>query len=196
MTTGEIITISGNLLLVVITGVYAYFTFRILQANQRVADEMRLQRRDLLRPIITIGPYVIHGVILALAVKNTGASPAANLRLSVDTDFYTFGEAGEDRNLKTFPMFSESISTFAAGAELHVWLSQGFNLDAEKDGKPLTPKQFGVTAVYEFQEERYDELSHVDLRPYMKTSAFRAPWEDELKKIREALDKIAKNKSI
>ena len=72
MTRSELITFGVNVVLVLITGVYAFFTYRILKANQTVANEMALQRRDLLRPIISVTPYISHHVVLALAIKNTG----------------------------------------------------------------------------------------------------------------------------
>lgn len=56
MTRGEIISLGVNVVLVLITGVYAYFTYRILKANQQVAKEMSSQKSDMLRPIVSVAP--------------------------------------------------------------------------------------------------------------------------------------------
>jgi hypothetical protein len=194
MTTSEIITVGVNGLLVLITGLYAIFTFRILKANQQVATEMALQRRNLLRPIISIRPYISERVVLSLLIINSGASPASNLRLTLNKDFYRFAESNEDANIKNFHAFNEVIPTFAAGSELHIVLSQGFNLAKTLDGKMLTPMEFNIRAQYDYLGDHFDEEFRFDLRHYMKTSGLRHWWEDEVVKIREALEKLS-NKS-
>jgi len=45
-------------LLVVITGIYAWFTFRILKANERIVEKMHEQQEAMYRPYIAISPVV------------------------------------------------------------------------------------------------------------------------------------------
>lgn len=191
MTTAEILSLSVNASLALITGLYAFFTFRILKANQSVADAMALQRRDILRPIISVGPKVDEHLVFSLLIENSGSSPATNLRLSIDSDFYHFAEYSDGNNLRNFSAFTNSISAFATGAELRFDLAQGFNLGKSKDGKMLTPMQFKVNARYEFGDDTFDEDFHIDLRPYMSSTGGRSKSLDEIEKARKALEKMA-----
>lgn len=191
MTTAELLGLGVNASLALITGLYAFFTFRILKANQRVADEMALQRRDILRPIISVGPQVDEYLVVSVLIRNSGSSPATNLKLSMDSDFYSFAEYSEGNNLRSISAFNNPISAFAAGAELRFDLAQGFNLDKSKDGKPLTPMQFKISAQYEFGHDKFDEHFHIDLRPYMRSTVRRSKLIDELEKARKALEAIA-----
>ena len=70
-------------------------------------------------------------------------------------------------------------------------LSQGFNLDTQKDGKNLTPSAFTVTATYNFGAKSYNERHDIDLRHYFNTSPPTSDGVLELRKIRKALEKIA-----
>jgi hypothetical protein len=191
MTTAELLGLGVNGSLALITGLYAVFTFRILKANQRVADEMALQRRDILRPIISVGPQVDEYLVVSLLIKNSGSSPATNLKLGMDSDFYSFAEYSESHNLKGISAFNNPISAFAAGSELRFDLAQGFNLGQSKDGKSLTPMKFKISAQYEFGLDKFDEDFHIDLGPYMRSSVPRSKLIDELEKARKALETIA-----
>ena len=152
MTTGEISSIGINGALALITGLYAYFTVQILRANRRVADEMALQRRDILRPVISIGPDFDEYLVASLVIKNAGQSPATNLVLTLDKDFYPFAEDTKT-SLKSYSIFNTPIATLAVGASLRFDLAQGFNLDKSKNGKALTPLEFKIDATYEWLDQ-------------------------------------------
>jgi hypothetical protein len=189
--TNEIISLGINALLVLITGVYAIFTFKILKANQRVADEMALQRRDILRPIISIGPEFDEYLVASLVIENSGQSPATNVVLTLDKDFYPFAEVNEANNLKSYSIFSRPISTLASRATLRFDLAQGFNLDKSHNGKTLTPLEFKITAQYEYLDQKFNDEFHLDLKPFMRSTRRRSMQVDELEKIRKAIEKMA-----
>jgi len=191
MTTAELLGLAVNASLALIAGLYAVFTFRILKANQRVADEMALQRRDILRPIISVGPQVDEYLVVSLLIKNSGSSPATNLRLGIDSDFYSYAEYSESNNLKGISAFNNPILAFAAGSELRFDLAQGFNLGINKDGNLLTPMKFKISAQYEFGRDKFDEDFYIDLGPYMRSTVPRSKLIDEVEKARKALETIA-----
>ena len=74
-------------LLVVITGTYALFTFKILKANENIVKQMRTQQEAMFRPYVSISPIVFpENIIFFLKIKNTGLTSAKNLKLSIDRD--------------------------------------------------------------------------------------------------------------
>ena len=191
MTTAEILALSVNATLAIITGLYAAFTFKILKANQRMADEMALQRRDMLRPVISVAADVDEFLVVSLTIKNTGASPATNLRLTLDTDFYAFAEDSEARNIRNNPIFTAPVSAFSPGSQLRFDLAQGFNLGTSENDKVLTPMRFKINAQYEFAGFQYNEDFNIDLHPFMGSTIKRSKMNDELEKIRKILERLA-----
>src|SRR4030043_491473 len=93
-------------ILVIITGLYAWFTFKILKANETLVEQMRNQQEATYRPYIFISPILFpENSIVFLKIKNSGLTAAQNLRLSLDKDFYQFGERREESNLRSFTAF-------------------------------------------------------------------------------------------
>ena len=85
--------------LVVVTAVYAMAAKRQADANVRMVEEMREQRRDAARPImsISLGPYEgdlearakqelgkVFPAAIQCQLRNIGVGPALNVRLQVD----------------------------------------------------------------------------------------------------------------
>jgi len=177
-------------LLVIITGLYAYFTFRILGANERVVAEMQNQNEALRRPYIVVSPALFpNNIIFFLRIKNTGLTAAENLHLSIDKDFYEFGKVEDKRNLRLFKAFSDPIDSFVPGAEMTFYLAQSFVIFGESSNPQVTPSVFTVTAEYSFGKKTVVEKTIVDLRPYSHSTTPQDSMSYELKKIREILEK-------
>ena len=80
-------------ILVVTTIVYAYLTYRMAKSSEASAKAVCDQSEAMLRPYITITPFIrSHTPVLYLRVKNSGKTSAKNLRLTIDRDFFQFGE--------------------------------------------------------------------------------------------------------
>ena len=95
---------------VLLTAVFAGLTFFILRANRAAVGAMREQMADQNRPFVAVTVQVrmgTHGI--QLLVRNVGRSPAQNLRLHLDRDFFQFGEKSEGRNLAKQSAFSRNI---------------------------------------------------------------------------------------
>jgi hypothetical protein len=119
-------------LLVAITAFYAWVTHRILKANEKVVSVMQAQHDSATRPYITIRPFTEPGnPILFLEVRNTGLTAASNLRLTLDKDFYPFGE-GQGKSLATANAFQYPIASFAPSAVLSFYLATGPDIFSEK----------------------------------------------------------------
>jgi hypothetical protein len=179
-----------NLSLVVITAFYAWATFRMLRANERVVHTMQEQTDAQLRPYVAVSASTRIGTtLLLLEVQNTGKSPATHVRLKMDKDFFFNGEKGRD-NVANFPAFSQVIDSIAPGARLQFVLGVGHTIFAVDDS--VCPKLFSVQADYRFGAKAYSEANIVDLRPLMNSSAIQDPVADEIRKLRESLEKVLK----
>lgn len=177
-------------ILVFITAIYAYLTHRMTKASEASVEAIRDQSEAMLRPYITAAPFIrLHTTLLYLRVKNTGRMGAQNLRLTLDRDFFQFGEKdGADKNLRTKSAFSTPIDSFPPGAELIFALGQGWVLFGEGAQPDVSPTQFNVTAIYEFLGKRVEEMNRVDLRPYIGTEGELDPVVEELERIRKVME--------
>jgi hypothetical protein len=177
-------------LLVVITGIYAWLTFRILKANERIVEKMHDQQEAMYRPYVSISPVVYpENPIAFLKIQNTGLTAANNLRLTLDKDFFQFGDKKEDRNLKTHSAFKDQINSLVPGAEIYFYLAQSFVIFGEKGGEGLTPPVFSITAEYEYLGKKVSEKNVIDLCPYLGAANPHDPLVRQLKNIKEAIEK-------
>lgn len=177
-------------ILVIITAIYAYLTFRMAKASEESAQAVKQQSEDTLRPYIIVSPFIRpQALFLYLRVTNTGRTGAQNLLLTLDRDFFQWGEANKpDNNLRNRNAFSLPIDSFPPGAELLFALCQGTALFGEKANPAATPVQFNITATYEFFGKKVEEINRIDLRPYLRTEGEHDPVVEELERIRKVLE--------
>ena len=116
-------------ILVLVTAIYAYLTLRMAKASEASVEDVRQQSEAMLRPYISISPFIRpQALILYLKIANTGRTAAQNLRLTLDRDFFRWGEANKpDRNLKNLNTFSLPIDSLPPGSELLIALGQGWS---------------------------------------------------------------------
>jgi hypothetical protein len=178
-------------MLVLITAFYAWATYRILQANRDMAmvmkDQMNLQLRPYVQPSLFIHPGTN---IFCLRIKNIGRSAASNLRLSLDRDFFQFGEKRAERNLQNLAAFSGRIASFPPDAELEFWLAQGPHLFGDGADDAVTPRVFSITAEYEYSGKAVMETTTLDFRPYLNSDIPRHHMAHELREIGRVLQDL------
>ncbi|MGA7561621.1 MAG: hypothetical protein WBW55_00245 [Desulfobaccales bacterium] len=178
-------------ILVIITGSYAWATYKILRANEKVVEEMKEQSEAIMRPYIRIAPYVVPGTpLLGIRIANTGQSPAQNLTLRMNKDFYKFGEHQDGKNIARFKAFCETIDMFSAGAELIFDLAQGFKIFAEDADPNLMPRLFTITATYQFFGKKVIENNIIDLNPFEGSTQPRDLLLSELGNIRNSIEEL------
>jgi hypothetical protein len=177
-------------ILVIVSAIYAYLTFRMAKASEASVEAVKQQSEAMLRPYISVSPFIRpHALFLYLRVANTGRTGAQNLRLTIDRDFFQWGEAGKpDKNLRNQNAFSLPIDSLPPGAELLFALGQGWVLFGEKANSAATPVQFSITATYEFFGKKVEEINRIDLRPYVGTHGEHDPVVEELERIRKVLE--------
>lgn len=178
-------------LLVLITGFYAWATFRILKANQDMATAMARQLELQLRPYVQPFLFIHPGTnIFCLRVKNMGKSAATNLRLSLDRNLFQFGEKRDEKNLRNLIAFSQPIQSFPPSAELEFWLAQGPHLFGANVDDNVTPRIFSVTAAYEYSGKSVEETTTIDFRPYLNSDIPRHYVAHELHEILRVLQDL------
>ena len=180
--------------LVLITGFYAWATFRILRANEKVVEVMHEQAEAVTRPYISVAPILEpDNPIFYLRISNSGKTAANKLKLTIDKSFHKFGERSGERDLATFAAFNQVIESFPPGAEITFSLAQSFVLFAEDADKEILPHSFTITAEYSYGEKTVKEDNIIDLKAYLGADIPQDPYIRKLKDISKAIDKVAKN---
>ena len=157
-----------------------------------LANVLLTAMADQNRPFVAVTVQVRMGTpVIQLLIKNVGRSPAQNLRLRLDRDFFQFGEKGENRNLAKQSAFSQSIDCLPPMSELLFDLGMGFEIFASGADPTICPHTFEMSAEYEYGKNKYSEKTHVDLRPYMGTSVPRHPVVEELERVRKSIDNLS-----
>ena len=164
-------------------------TFKILRANRETVQVMREQVRAMSRPYIQISPWVrVGSTMLMLTIRNTGASAAQKLRLTLDKDFYSNGEAIESKNLRRLTAFVLRIESFPPRAELSFHLGPGHVIFNDSEHCPV---RFTVTAEYTFEGETVTEPTTVDLQPFMNSAKPIDAVAEQLEDVNKHLNTIA-----
>lgn len=178
-------------LLVIITGFYAWVTYRILKTNERLVEVMHEQADVILRPYISISPILEpDNPIFYLRITNTGKTSAQNLKLSLDKSIYQFGEKKEDSNLAFYPAFKETIVSFPPGAQIVFSLAQSFSIFGKNVEEGVLPKTFTVFAEYSYGNKTIKENNFIDLHPYLNSNIPQDPYVRKLNELTEAICKI------
>jgi hypothetical protein len=161
------------------------------KASEASVQAMREQSEAMLRPYIVVAPFVRpHTPLLYLRVANVGRTAAQNVRLSLDKDFFQFGDRkASENNLRTMSAFSTPIDSFPPSSEIIFALAQAWVIFEDKADPALCPRQFVVTAIYDFSGKHVEELNRIDLRPYLGSEPHRDAIVEELERIRKVLEK-------
>jgi hypothetical protein len=178
-------------ILIFVTAIYAYLTHRMVVASEASVKALRDQSEAMLRPYITAAPFVRpHTTALYLRITNSGRTSAENLRLTIDRDFFQFGETGRsEKNLRIKSAFTTPIDSFAPGNQLIFGLGIGSMILGTGASPGATPLQFTITAAYDYFGKKVEEANRIDLRAYIGSEGERDPVVEELERIRVLIEK-------
>jgi hypothetical protein len=112
----------------------------------------------------------------------------------MDKDFYPHAEKREQENIAKLPAFTNRIESLAPGGRLVFLLGVGGTVFSAVADESLCPKVFNVHANYEFGGRSYDENNTIDIRPMLHSSVVSDPIADEVKRLRESLEKLLKQR--
>lgn len=177
-------------ILVLVTAIYSYLTYKMAKASEASVQAMREQSVAMFRPYVTVSSFVRpHTNVLYLRIENTGKATAENLCLSMDKDFFQFGkEKQPDHNLRVKTAFVEPIQSLPPGGKLVFALAQGSIIFAQNADPNVVPQQFTITATYNFGSQEFNELNRIDLRPYIGSEGELDPVVEELEKLRKVAE--------
>ena len=96
----------ATVVLVIITGIYVYLTWRLLKANNKPEIAIRLL------------PHEVHISWTMLTIENIGTGPARDVQFETDLSFAPDGETP----LEEFGSLREGIQYFPRGAKIHYFL--------------------------------------------------------------------------
>ena len=137
-------------LLVAITAFYAWVTYKILTVNERTLTAMQQQSEAVTRPYVTINVFSEpNSVVFYLRIANTGRTGATSVRLSLDRDFYQYGQKNRP-SLREATVFQQPIEQLPPGAEMIFGLAQGFVVLGKEADPSVTPPVFSIVATYSF----------------------------------------------
>ena len=178
--------------LVLITGFYAWATFRILRANEKVVEVMSEQADAVTRPYVSVAPFLEpDNSIFYLRISNTGKTAANKLKLTIDKSFHKFGETSGERDLASFAAFNEIIESFPPNAEIIFSLAQSFAIFGEDADKKIMPHCFTITAEYSYKNKTTKEENIIDLGAYLNANVPQDPYIRKLKDISTSIEKAA-----
>lgn len=171
---------------VALTAIYAFLTYRILQANRATVRVMEEQAAALQRPYIavTAGPH-LGTIVFVLKISNVGRTAAQKVQLTMDNPFYQFGDS--NKNIQAMNAFVGMIDSMPPGFELVFHLGTSIQIYGGGTPGPM-PQVFGITADYsDGIGRRFQEKTIVDLRAYYQTAVLEDPAVKELKEIASAI---------
>lgn len=180
--------------LVIITAFYAWATFRILRANEKVVEVMHKQAEAITRPYIAVALVLEpDNPIFYLRIMNIGKTNANKLKLTIDKSFHKFGEKSGEADLASHAAFNNVIESFPPGAEIVFSLAQSFKLFGKNADKELLPQNFTITAEYSYESKTVKEINVIDFGAYYGANIPQDPYVRKLKDISKAIENVAAN---
>ena len=176
--------------LVVITGIYAYLTHRMVKASEETTKLMKEQADAIARPYVALSlakqrnnPFIL------LRVENTGQTAAKNMKLRLGPEFDTIKHLKGPSGLKDSYLFTKTVATFPPQSPVYFLL--GFGDSYVADDKTRPQQTFSITASYSFSDKTVDEITWLDVNQYDGTALETDPIVVALNKLK---DEIAKKK--
>lgn len=182
---------SATVASVVVAGVYAGLTYLLARKNGEMVALMEAQHREFIAPHVVIAVGIKHSIVTTIKVRNIGRSPARNVRLALNRDFYQFADYSAQKNLRNWPIFQKALPSLGVGDEIFFLLCRGADVDSIVDGINITPATFSITVTSEFAGAETSTVYPVDLTLYRRTGQDRPEELAELEKIRKSLEKLA-----
>lgn len=142
-------------------------------------------RRTALRPLILVDTFIRHSTVVYLSIKNVGSEVAVDVKLKPDKDL----QLREERDIEGIPIFSRGIKFFPPDKEFVFWYGT-FPEIVNGDKKPSS---FNIKVTYNKLTDPLTEYSdefHIDIRDYHFTTSKTSLIEDEIKNMREAINKL------
>lgn len=177
-------------LLVIITSVYAYLTFRILQSNRESVAIMNSQIESATRPYVVVSLVRQRSGFYSFRVSNLGHSAAKQVKLTCDPEIKPVRAGGSVTQFGNIPdaigLFQHPISYMAPSETVEALVGHYSGIKAS-----YPDLSFKVTLQYEGSGRSYAEAVELSLKP-TEDAQYLMDYDvgKELHEIREVLDRI------
>ena len=149
-------------LLVCITGVYAFLTWRYVRLTKDILEENRQMRLNSQKPIIAIylRSETTDHTSVYLCIENIGAGPAYNVEFTTDLSF----TLGRNRSLGSeVRILERGLRYFPPGKKREFRLSHG----SYPEHNELMQRQLEIATAYKDSvDKEYDECFCLDFREH------------------------------
>jgi hypothetical protein len=180
------LTIFLTAALLLVTALYAYFTFRILQANRAAVGMMAEQIKSSLRPYVYFDLVPTHSVLIEARIRNTGKTAAHDVHVVTDPQLHRFLR-GESSRAK---ITHNAIALLPPDREIEEYLSSW--ADFEKRHGQL--EFIGEISYSDSTGNTYKESFRIDLSTRKEMAHIGRPEiAQEVKKIAETLSDIKRH---
>lgn len=179
-------TALATVALLAVTAAYAWATFRLVS----VARE---QLWEASRPRMLVAARTNQGgQFLLIHVENVGASPARNLRLSIDRPVHrTFGKKDD---LREISLFANGVRAFPPNTPSRYGLGGSFDFLSDNADRQKHPLSFTVSASYEHNGRTICDSFPIDLENQYASSSVERDNIDEFgKKFPEEFKQAARD---
>ncbi|MEQ8744165.1 hypothetical protein [Parasphingorhabdus sp.] len=178
----------SSIILIVITGIYAYLTFRMV----RNSEEQLWQST---RALVVAKVTVQQGALLILKFENLGPTNAESF--TVDIDRPIIKTIGQKNDIRELPFFKNGLSTFPPNAPIafsigltHEWLNE--NTDRE-----MHPASFSIKLTYATGGRKISETIELNIVDQLYYSSVQRDYIEDFgrtfpDKFNTKMDKIAK----
>lgn len=183
----------ATLVLVFVTGFYAYWTSRIARSNDKLIKAMQEEHEAQRRPYIQIRTYDRLEAVVCLLIKNVGRTAARNVKFEIDQDIFQYGKP--ERNIKEFPLFKDGAEAIPPETEYHIDLAQYqlfFTDEQDKAKMPKLPSIFKITCIYSFFDKTVKEETVIDIKSTRHTAVVTNEIAYRLKEIKKEITMIIK----
>lgn len=144
-----------------------------------------VNRKEVYQPLILIDTFIHDSIIVYLSIKNIGSEVATNVKFFPDKDLIFRSGKGEDE----IPILARGLKFFPPGKEFVFWY--GTFPEIINGGKK--PESFNIKVTYSRLNDPimlYSDEFHIDVRDYFWTTSKKSLVEEEVKRIREGINKL------
>lgn len=169
--------------LLLVTAVYAYITYRILQANEKAVQHMKMQTVAISRPYVSID-VITHGPLISLFARNDGKSSAHAVSMTVSPALHSYHR----ETAHPSRIVEAGIAFMPPGKEIEEFLGGWHEIESENSSLKYT----GVIKYSDSEGTQYEEPFTIDLMLRKGLSYIRHDTvEKELQNIDRGLKAIA-----
>lgn len=176
-------TVVLTLGLLIATGVYAWLTYRLVNASEQHSWEVS-------RPRLLIALRANQGgQFFILHIENVGLTSAEEVQLTLDQPVHQqFGRADDIQNV---PVFKEGLRSFPPRTPIQIGLGVGFSYLGSEVDRSKHPLSFKVTATYKSGARVITEKFPIDVRQQYDATLLRRDYVEDF--ARNFPDKMSKD---